>query len=92
MIFVYGFAGLRDYHGELHFSPALPDVLDCLRFQLMFQGQVLETQVGQETTRYTLKAGRGLRLRHDGKEIRLSPEMPTLECPNREPAGRSSRP
>ena len=92
MIFVYGFAGLRDYHGELHFSPALPDVLDCLRFQLMFQEQVLETHVGQETTRYTLKAGRGLRLRHDGKEIQLSPEVPTLECPNRKPAAPSSRP
>ena len=88
MVFVYGFAGLRDYHGELNFRPALPDVLDCLQFELMFQGQILEIHIGQETTRYTLKNGNGLRLRHDGKEIRLSREVPTLDCPTRKPSER----
>jgi alpha,alpha-trehalose phosphorylase len=86
MVFVYGFAGLRDYHGELHFRPTLPDVLDCLRFELMFQGQILEVLIGQETTRYTLKTGNGLQLRHDEKEILLSPEVPTFDCPNRKPS------
>jgi alpha,alpha-trehalose phosphorylase len=86
MVFVYGFAGLRDYHGELHFRPTLPDMLDCLRFELMFQGQILEVHIGQETTRYTLKTGNGLQLRHDGKEILLSPEVPTVDCPNRKPS------
>jgi alpha,alpha-trehalose phosphorylase len=83
MVFVYGFAGLRDYHGELSFSPALPEVLDCLRFELLFQGQTLEIHVGQATTRYTLKNGYGMRLRHEREDIRLSPEGPTIECPNR---------
>ncbi|HXT65315.1 MAG TPA: glycosyl hydrolase family 65 protein [Nitrospiraceae bacterium] len=86
MVFVYGFAGLRDYHGELHFRPTLPNVLDCLRFELMFQGQILEVHIGQETTQYTMKTGNGLQLRHDGKEILLSPEVPTVDCPNRKPS------
>jgi alpha,alpha-trehalose phosphorylase len=83
MVFVYGFAGLRDYHGELCFRPALPEVLDCLRFELLFQGQTLEIHVGQATTRYTLKNGSGMRLRHEREDIQLSPEGPTIECQNR---------
>jgi len=45
---VHGFAGLRDYNCVLVFHPALPNELDCLRFELMFCGQVLETHVGHE--------------------------------------------
>ena len=83
MLFVYGFAGLRDYSGELRFHPALPKGLDCLRFELMFQGQVLEIHIGQEQTRYSLKTGSGFQLRHEEEEIQLSADVPTIACPNR---------
>ena len=45
MIFVYGFAGLRDYTGQLCFSPRIPSVLERLRFQLIFKEQVIEVRV-----------------------------------------------
>jgi alpha,alpha-trehalose phosphorylase len=83
MVFVYGFAGLRDYRGELCFWPALPEVLDCIRFKLTFRGQSLEIDVGQDETRYTLHTGSGLTIRHEEQEIRLSPEVPSIVRPNR---------
>jgi len=83
MVFVYGFAGLRDYNGQLCFWPALPEVLDCIRFTLMFRGQNLEIDVGQDETRYTLKTGSGLTIRHEEQEIRLSLEVPSIMRSNR---------
>jgi alpha,alpha-trehalose phosphorylase len=83
MVFVYGFAGLRDYDGQLHFSPALPDVLDCIRFTLTFRGQDLEVYVGQDVTRYTLKIGSGMTICHEGQEVRLSTKVQTDELSNR---------
>jgi alpha,alpha-trehalose phosphorylase len=83
MVFVYGFAGLRDYGGQLCFWPALPDVLHCIRFNLIFQGQTLEVNVGQATTEYRLKIGSGLTIRHQEEQITLSPEVPSVERPNR---------
>lgn len=83
MIFVYGFAGLRDYGGQLCFWPALPDVLHCIRFNLMFQGQTLEVDVGQDRTSYRLKIGTGLTIRHEEEEVKLSADAPSAERPNR---------
>lgn len=82
MIFVYGFAGLRDYGGRLCFWPALPDVLHCIHFYLQYRGQTLEVNVGHETTEYRLKSGAGLTIRHQEEEIKLSPEVPVAERPN----------
>jgi alpha,alpha-trehalose phosphorylase len=86
MIFVYGFAGLRDYGGQLCFWPALPDVLHCIRFQLQYRGQTLEVNVGQDTTEYRLQRGTGLTIRHQDEEIKLSPDGPTVERPNGGPS------
>ena len=85
MIFVYGFAGLRDYGGQLCFWPALPDVLHCIRFQLQYQGQTLEVNVGQERTEYRLKHGTGLTIRHEKEEVKLSADNPSVQRPNRTP-------
>jgi alpha,alpha-trehalose phosphorylase len=90
MIFVYGFAGLRDYSGELGFHPALPDVLDCLRFKLTFQGQSLEIDVSQDSTRYTLTAGTGLAIRHEDQVVRLSVDSPSSIHPNLKPSDHAS--
>ena len=83
MIFVYGFAGLRDYGGQLCFWPALPEVLHCIRFQLQYQGQTLEVNVGQERTEYRLKHGTGLTIRHEKEEVKLSADNPSVQRPNR---------
>jgi len=83
MVFVYGFAGLRDYSGTLSFRPTLPEPLGSLRFRLMFEGQSLEIDVGYDATRYTLKAGSGLTLNHEDQDFRLSPTGPSVVRPNR---------
>jgi alpha,alpha-trehalose phosphorylase len=88
MIFVYGFAGMRDYSGQLCFHPILPDVLDRLRFRLVCRDQILEVDVSRTTTRYTLESGAGLTIRHEKEEIDLSPAASSVVRPNREIADR----
>jgi alpha,alpha-trehalose phosphorylase len=83
MVFVYGFAGLRDYNGTLSFSPTLPDVFNCLRFRLEFRGQTLEVDVGREATQYTLHKGDGLTLRHQGQDLTLSSAVRSVRQPHR---------
>jgi alpha,alpha-trehalose phosphorylase len=83
MVFVYGFAGLRDYGGELCFWPALPDVLHCIQFRLRYRDQTLEVNVGQTSTQYRLKSGTGLTIRHEEEELKLSADFPSAERPNR---------
>jgi alpha,alpha-trehalose phosphorylase len=85
MIFVYGFAGLRDYTGHLRFRPRIPRVLERLRFQLIFYGQVLEVDAQRTVTRYALLKGAGLTLHHEDDEISLTPDNPVAEKPNRSP-------
>jgi len=89
MIFAYGFAGLRDYSGELSFRPALPDVFDCLRFKLTFQGRNLDIDVSQDETRYTLTTGSGLTIRHEEQEVCLSSSAPSVVLPNSRPSERA---
>jgi alpha,alpha-trehalose phosphorylase len=85
MIFVYGFAGMRDYDGQLRFRPRIPRALERLRFQLIFKTQVLEVDAGRTNTRYTLRAGMGLTIKHEEHEIRLSPDLPVAVRPNWSP-------
>ena len=83
MIFVYGFAGLRDYTGQLCFSPRIPSVLERLRFRLIFKEQVIEVDASRQTTRYTLRQGSGLTIKHEEEEIKLTVENPSSVQPNR---------
>ena len=83
MIFVYGFAGLRDYGNGLCFWPVLPDVLHCIRFRLNYRSRTLEVNVGQAATHYRLITGTALTIRHEQEEVKLSPDYPSVERPNR---------
>lgn len=85
MIFVYGFAGMREGDGHLTFRPKLPPGLERLRFRLIYRTQVLEVNVRRTVTAYTLVTGSGLTIRHQDREIRLSPDAPTEERPNGPP-------
>ena len=85
MIFVYGFAGLRDYTGRLCFRPRIPRALQRLRFQLILNGHVLEVDAGRTATRYTLQKGSGLTIQHEEDEIRLSADEPVAVKPNWSP-------
>jgi alpha,alpha-trehalose phosphorylase len=82
MLFVYGFAGMRDYQGELHFRPRIPHALAHLRFRLIVQQQVLEIDTGHADTRYTLREGTGLTIHHEGTPVKLTRDEPTQSLPN----------
>ena len=83
MVCVYGFAGMRDYHGEISFRPRLPGRLARLCFPLQVCGQVLRVDVNLESTTYKLEEGSNLKIAHYGEEITLEKDAPvTLPIPS----------
>jgi alpha,alpha-trehalose phosphorylase len=78
---VAGFGGLRDFDGDVRFSPRLPAGWERLRFRVQVRGQVVEVDMTPEQTSYTLVEGRGLPLKHFGEQLRVLPGEPA-------PAGR----
>lgn len=81
MALVYGFAGLRDYGGQISFRPSIPAEWRSLRFRLRLQGRLLEVQVDHGTTRYRLMEGEALTLRHSGEELHLTAAEPLAHRP-----------
>ena len=73
---------MRDDDGILSFWPRrAPEDNVVLRFPLMYRGQMLEVEIGQEKVEYTLCEGESLVIRHETEEIRLSRENPTAVRP-----------
>ncbi|MBW2519290.1 MAG: glycoside hydrolase family 65 protein, partial [Deltaproteobacteria bacterium] len=79
MVAVYGFAGMRDYGGEISFDPRLPKYVDELRFPLMIRGQQISVTITQKDATYDLEAGKGLTVSHQGKKLNLTPGNP-IRC------------
>ncbi len=73
MVFVYGFAGMRDYGGRLSFRPDLPAGLERLRFPLALRGRKLEVDIAGDTATYTLREGPDLVITHFEENITLAP-------------------
>ncbi len=76
MVCAYGFAGMRDYNGDLLFNPRLPRNLERLRFHVTVRGQVLEVDVKQEEVIYHLLKGSELVIKHRNREIKLFVGVP----------------
>jgi alpha,alpha-trehalose phosphorylase len=86
MLLVYGFGGLRDYDGTLSFRPhRAPEPQATIKFPLSYRGQMLEVEIGIESTSYTLREGEGLMIRHHDEPIELTRENARVERPNRGP-------
>jgi alpha,alpha-trehalose phosphorylase len=81
MVFVYGFAGMRDDKGYLSFDPHLSNRIERICFRLIVCGQVLGVEMNQDSAVYTLRQGDGLTIRHQGEDIRLTNEAPMLKVP-----------
>lgn len=62
MSLVYGFGGLRDFHGELEFDPRLPRLWERLSFQLRFHGRVIDVVLTHDTFVFTLLEGPDLEI------------------------------
>jgi alpha,alpha-trehalose phosphorylase len=73
---VAGFGGLRDFDGEVHFRPQLPDEWDGLRFRVQVRGQHLEVDMTTDATTYRLLEGEGLLVQHWHDVVRLTPDTP----------------
>lgn len=82
MLFVYGFAGLRDYGGQLRFNPRIPSSFETLRFRLLVGDRLLEVMMTASTTVYSLHRGDELTVWHEEQEVRLSSETPAADRPN----------
>lgn len=86
MVFAYGFGGLRDYDGELSFRPQRPpEGQASLHFPITWRGQLLEVEIGPDSTTYTLREGEALSIRHDGEEIVLDRQVPSIVRPTLQP-------
>ncbi|MFW5842700.1 MAG: glycoside hydrolase family 65 protein [Spirochaetota bacterium] len=73
---VYGFAGMRDYAGELSFAPRLPRAWDRLAFTLQVAGNALRVDIAQEKVVYAAEGASGLVIRHHGKKLSLKSGVP----------------
>ncbi len=76
MAIVYGFGGLRDYHGKLSFNPKMPKQLKCLRFSLTIRAQLLAVEIQHERVIYSLKEGSELIVQHQNEDIILTVGAP----------------
>jgi len=95
MIFVYGFAGMRDYDGKLSFRPRLPSACKRLEFPLTVHGQELEVLLDTDdaSTTYLLRKGSGMTIQHYGRELELHPGQAItgkLEVVNMDQPGKPS--
>jgi alpha,alpha-trehalose phosphorylase len=74
MILVNGFAGMRDYDGQISFNPQRLE--GRLKFSLQVKGQVLEVDIIRDKATYTLKEGKNLTIFHENEEVFLTRETP----------------
>src|SRR5262249_51825339 len=71
MAVLYGFAGLRDYDGEISFAPGLPPHWKKLRFRLRVRNAQLEVEFAEKEAVYSLIEGVGLEFFHRKQRIVL---------------------
>jgi alpha,alpha-trehalose phosphorylase len=68
---VYGFAGLRDDHGRIAFSPRLPAAWERLRFQMQVREARLQVTLERDAATYELLGGGPLEVHHYGRPVEL---------------------
>jgi alpha,alpha-trehalose phosphorylase len=90
MVFVYGFAGMRDHKGRLSFDPHLSPRIERIRFPLTVYNQVLEVDVKHDVATYTLLQGDKLVFWHQSQQIQLTAEQPKIKLPVKETNGNVS--
>ena len=70
---VFGFGGVRDYDGQLSFTPALPHSWKQLAFSLRFRGRQIRVQLSQDEEQYLLDEGDPLKVIIRGEPHLLTP-------------------
>ncbi len=80
MVLVYGFAGMRDYDGNISFNPRIPDRCTLFRFCLTIRESVIEVELLPEKVIYRLVKGPGLAFHHAKELVELTRETPQAIC------------
>jgi alpha,alpha-trehalose phosphorylase len=73
---VYGFAGMRDYDGEVSFDPRLPAAWPELSFPLRVHGTRFRVRLRQDSIEFTVEEGDGVRISVRGEQYDLVPGEP----------------
>ncbi|MDC7124305.1 MAG: beta-phosphoglucomutase [Spirochaetales bacterium] len=74
MSLIYGFAGLRDYDGNLSFFPRLPKEWNHLAFKICYHGKLLSVKIDRQKAVYSFIDGSDsetLTFKHMGTEYTL---------------------
>ncbi len=82
MALVYGFAGMRDFGGDISFEPRVPESWGRLAFRLQIRGATLQVEARPASTSYSLVAGERVELIHCGHPVILTPKEPALTLDN----------
>ncbi len=77
MMAVYGFAGMREVNGRLHFNPELPGSLERLSFKLSYRGSLFSVAVEKESASFRLISGPPVEITVNGKSFTLSENKDT---------------
>ncbi|MHB1683020.1 MAG: beta-phosphoglucomutase [Bacilli bacterium] len=71
---VNGFAGFREYGGQLWFNPRIPAKWESYRFKIAFRGRLLVIEVDQRQVVYRLLEGEAITIRHGNLPLELPPQ------------------
>jgi beta-phosphoglucomutase len=82
MMIVNGFAGLRQYDGELYFQPDIPANWTSYTFRMVYRGSLLSVRVDKNQTTYKVIEGEPVTIHHLGKPARIEGDV---VLPNRQP-------
>ncbi|HMR50458.1 MAG TPA: glycosyl hydrolase family 65 protein [Arachnia sp.] len=77
---IYGFAGLRDYHGDISFDPRLPAQWPSMRFPLQIRGSRLRVLLEREAISFEVERGEAVEVSVRGELVVVIPgEVVTVE-------------
>ncbi|MEZ5205762.1 MAG: glycosyl hydrolase family 65 protein [Acidimicrobiales bacterium] len=68
---VYGFGGLRDHWGDLHFQPVIPDGWTRLSFRVRRRNAVIEVDIADDAVTYRLLDGPPTVIYHWDQPVQL---------------------
>lgn len=68
---VYGFAGMRDYNGQIAFDPRLPEEWEGIRFALRLRGSRIRIGLEKEAITFELEEGEARTVSVRGQDVRI---------------------
>ncbi|MDO5092148.1 MAG: glycosyl hydrolase family 65 protein [Propionibacteriaceae bacterium] len=75
---VFGFGGLRDYHGAISFDPRLPREWESMRFPLQIRGSRLRVLLERDSITFDVETGEAVELTVRGQHFVIEPGVTTV--------------